>query len=370
MLRRISGSACLVLAVTIAGGMLRGAEESAKTRLAVVGLDHDHVWGLLKTIASEPDAQLVGIADPHQELRDKAQAQVPADVKFYADYVQMLDELKPDAVIVTTANNLHLPILKECAQRKIHYFTEKPMATTGADAREMERLAREAGIRLMVNYWNVWSAPTVEAAARIKAGELGPVEKMIVEFGHQGPREIGVSDYFAAWLYDPDRNGGGALMDFGCYGADWAVWLKGRPKRVFAFSSNLKTGQKNAVEDDATILLQYPDATAILMPSWDWPYGKGQAEIFGPKGSFLVMRDALLFQPAGQNPDAKNPEGQPVKTRELGPEVQNGIAYFLYCIRNNQEVFGPVSPAVNVSVNEIIDAAKESILTGLAVDLQ
>ena len=359
-----------IIVILLIGSHLHGAEESAKTRLAIVGLDHDHVWGLLKTIASQPDAELVGIADPHQDLRDKAQAQVPAGVKFYEDYVKMLDELKPDAVIVTTANNLHLAILKECAQRKIHYFTEKPMAATGADAREMERLAREAGIKLMVNYWNVWSALTVEAVARIKAGELGPVEKMIVQFGHQGPKEIGVSKYFAEWLYDPEKNGAGALMDFGCYGADWALWLKGRPKRVFAMSAKLKTDQKNAVEDDATIVLEYADAMAILMPSWDWPYGKGQAEIFGPKGSFLVMGDGLLFQPAGQNPDSKNPQGQPVKTRELSPEVQNGIAYFLYCIRNNQDVVSPVSAKLNVGVNEIIDAAKESILTGLAVDLQ
>ena len=41
-----------------------------------------------------------------------------------------------------------------------------------------------------------------------------------------------------------------------------------------------------------------PDATAILLPSWDWPYGKGQAEFYGPKGSFLVMGDGLLYQPA------------------------------------------------------------------------
>ena len=65
----------------------------------------------------------------------------------------MLDQKKPDAVIVTTANNLHLPILRACAQRHIHYFTEKPMAANGADAREMARLAKASGIKLMVNYY-------------------------------------------------------------------------------------------------------------------------------------------------------------------------------------------------------------------------
>ena len=97
--------------------------------------------------------------------------------------------MKPDAVIVTTANNLHLPILRACAQRHIHFFTEKPMAASGADAREMARVASEAGIKLMVNYPNIWSPATQEAAARLKAGELGPIQKIIVEFGHQGPKE-------------------------------------------------------------------------------------------------------------------------------------------------------------------------------------
>jgi len=355
-------SAILLLAASVLA-------QSPKTRLAIVGLDHDHVWGVLNTIAKEPDAELVAIADSHPELVERAKARVPASVKFFSDFVSMLDEAKPDAVIVTTANNLHLSILRECAKRHIHYFTEKPMAATSADAREMERLAREAGIKLMVNYANAWSPATREAYARVKAGEVGPVQKMIVEFGHEGPKEIGVSKYFGDWLYDPIKNGAGALMDFGCYGADWALWVKGRPERVFAYALKLKTAQHNAVEDDAVVLLEYPDATAILLPSWDWPSGKGQAQIFGPKGSLLAMGASLLFQPAHSESTVQEPEGKPVETQPLPPERRNGVAYFLYCLRNGQPIEGPVAPGLNVGVNEIIDAAKESILTGRAVSL-
>jgi len=279
----------------------------------------------------------------------------------------MLDEVKPDAVIVTTPNNRHLEILKACAKRKIHFFTEKPMAASAADAREMERLAREAGVKLMVNYGNAWPEATQEAVRRIKAGEIGNVQKIIVQFGHEGPKEIGTSKYFADWLYDPAKNGAGALMDFGCYGADWAMVLKGRPKRVYATSLILKTEQHNAVEDDATVLLEYPDATAILMPSWDWSYGKGQAEIFGSKGSFLVRGDGLLFQPAKGQTSVQNPDGKPIETQPAPPEKRNGVAYFLFCIQNDKPIEGPVSPGINVGVNEIIDAAKESIRTNRAV---
>jgi predicted dehydrogenase len=282
----------------------------------------------------------------------------------------MLDQMKPDAVIVTTANNLHLPILRACAQRHIHFFTEKPMAQSGADAREMARVASAAGIKLMVNYQNIWTPSTQEAYARLKAGDLGPVQKIIVEFGHQGPKEGGTSKEFIAWLYDPKKNGAGALMDFACYGADWAMWLKGRPERVFAYSLKLKTAQHNEVEDDAEVILEYSDASAILLPSWDWPYSKGQAEFYGPQGSFLVMDDGLLYQPAKKHTGIGNPSGSPVSTPALPPEKIDGIAYFLDCVRNNKPIEGPVSAELNVGVNEIIDAAIESIRTGKAVSLK
>ncbi len=346
-----------------------GFAQAPKTRLAIVGLDHDHVWGLLKAIAKEPEAELVAIADAHPDLVAKAKAQVPASVKFYANYVEMLDQEKPDGVIVTTENDRHLEILKECAKRHIHFSTEKPLASTAADAREMARLAQQAGIKLMVNYWNAWAASTHELFHRVYAGELGPIQKIIVQYGHQGPKEIGVSKEFGEWLYDPVKNGGGALIDFGCYGAEWALWLKGRPKRVYAYTLKLKTEQHNAVDDDAVILLEYPDATAILQASWDWPYSKGQVEVFGPKGSLLATGDTVLYRAAKSRASSQSPEGDPVALAPVEAITSSPIAYFLYCIRNDKPVEDPVSASLNVGVVEILDAAKESIRTGRTVRL-
>jgi scyllo-inositol 2-dehydrogenase (NADP+) len=341
----------------------------AKVRLAIVGLDHDHVWGLLTDISKEPDAELVAIADAHPELVERAKTRAPASVKFYSDYVKMLDEAKPDAVIVTTANDKHLEILRECAKRHINFSVEKPMATNAADAREMARLAKEAGIKLMVNYWNAWVAPTHEIFHRVYRGDLGPVQKIIVEYGHQGPKEIGVSKYFADWLYDPVKNGGGAIMDFGCYGAEWALWLKGRPSRVYAYTLKLKTDQHNAVDDDAVILLEYPDATAVLLPSWDWPYSKGQVQVFGPKGSLLGTDSQLLFRPAGSDAKAQGLDGKPLELKPLEHHMSNPISYLVYCIRNNKPIEPPLSPELNVQVVEILDAAREAVREGRPVEL-
>ena len=334
-----------------------------KTRVAIVGLDHDHVWGLLKYLDAEPDAELVAIAEPQPGLVKEAKSRVQNSVKFYSAYVSMLDEVKPDAVIVTTSNDRHLEILRECAKRHIHYSVEKPMATNAADAREMERLANQAGIKLMVNYWNAWVAPSHELFHRVKDGQVGDVQKIIVQYGHAGPKEIGVSEYFANWLYDPVKNGGGAIMDFGCYGAEWALWLKGRPIGVQAIAQKLKVSQHNKVDDDATILLEYPDATVIVEASWDWPHSMGQVQVFGPKGSLLATRNTLFYR-STEDRGKSGLEGEPVALNAPQGATSNPVAYFVDCIRHDKPIEDPLSTRLNVQVLEILDAARESARTG------
>jgi predicted dehydrogenase len=337
-------------------------------RLAIIGLDHDHVWGLLNDIAREPAAELVAVADSHPELVERARTQVPGTVKFYDDYVKMLDEIKPTAVMVATAPDRHLEILRECAQRHIDYSTENPMAANAGQAREMESLASSAKIKLMVNYGNVWAGASQEMFARVAGGTIGPVQKLDMRFGHTGPKEIGVSKYFAGWLYDPAR-GGGALMEFGSDGAEWALWLKGRPSSVYAYALKLKKGSPEGADDDDVILLKYPDGTATMQASWDWPFEEGRVQAYGPKGSLLASRDALYFRGAGAKAEIESPNGRAVELHFVLHETSSSVAYFVYHIRHDEPIEDPVSARMNVQVAEILDAAKESIRTGAAVEL-
>ena len=372
LVRQFVFSSAFLMAWHVLGAKAGGAAPSppeTKTRIAIVGLDHDHVWGLLKYLEAEPNAELVAIAEPQPALVKEAKSRVPDSVKFYSAYVPMLDEVKPDAVIVTTSNDRHLEILRECAKRHIHYSVEKPMATNAADAREMEKLARQAGIKLMVNYWNAWVAPSHELFHRVKDGQVGAVQKIIVQYGHAGPKEIGVSEYFADWLYDPVKNGGGAIMDFGCYGAEWALWLKGRPKGVQAIAQKLKVSQHNKVDDDATILLEYPDATVIVEASWNWPHSMGQVQVFGPKGSLLATRNTLFYRSA-EDRGKSGLEGEPVSLNALQGAMSNPVAYFVDCIRHDKTIEEPLSAQLNVQVLEILDAARESVHTGRAQELR
>ncbi len=94
MMKRQSLKSRIIFVVFVVLALLGAANVSAaqnaggaaKTRLAVVGLDHDHVWSLLKDIAGEPSAELVAIAESDPALASRAQKEVPASVKFYTDY--------------------------------------------------------------------------------------------------------------------------------------------------------------------------------------------------------------------------------------------------------------------------------------------
>ena len=346
------------------------ASKGARVRLAIVGLNHDHVWGILKDIEAEKNSELVAIAESDQTLVSRAKPHVPPSVKFYDAFEKMLDEVKPDAVVATTSNDRHLEILRECARRHIHFSTEKPMAINGADAREMARLGKAAGIKLMVNYWNAWVPPTPALVEHARSGKVGAIQKIVVEYGHAGPKEIGVSAQFADWLYDPRKNGGGAIVDFGCYGAEWAIWLKGMPTRVFATAKKIKTSQHNQVDDDATIILDYPDGTAILEASWDWPYGMERVNAFGPNGSLLATGSQLLFRGAKDKSAEVGLDGKPLQLSALPPERSNPVSYFVDCIRQDKPIQDPVSAELNVQVLEILDAARRSLESGRAEEVK
>ena len=157
-------------------------------------------------------------------------------------------------------------------------------------------------------------------------------------------------------------------MDFGCYGADWALWVKGRPTSVYATTRKLKTEQHNRVDDDATLTLNYPDTTAVIEASWDWPYGMDRVYVFGSKGSLLATRNELLAR-SSTEVDRPSPDGTPASFRALPHAKSNPIAYLLSQIRNNDSIEDPLSGQLNVQVMEILDAARESARTGRTVEL-
>ena len=116
---------------------------------------------------------------------------------------------------------------------------------------------------------------------------------MVVHDGHRGPREIGVQPEFLAWLTDPEQNGAGALFDFGCYGANLMTWLMddARPTSVTAVTRRFKPEIYPRVDDEATIILEYPGAQAIIQASWNWPFDRKDMAVYGQTGSVFTVRN-------------------------------------------------------------------------------
>ena len=348
-----------------------------KTRLAWVGLELDGGWNFIQHAQQEPEAELVAVAEPHPDLLERARRSTKPGVRFYADYIRMLDEVKPDAVLSTTPNNQHVEILRACAARGIHVWFQKPMATNLKDAREMERLAREAGIVLMINYWNLWEPAMQALTARVQAGDTGPVERFVSRNAFPASKNAAtraMSEYYFNYFHDSVRHGGGAIVDQGTYGIDYALWLMGRPARVFALGKQLRALPGLAAEDDGWVFLDYPKATAVVWGGWwvlpDTAPGIGENTITGPKGILSRASGVVTFTP-GAEPDKGVQTGpaQAVALPTIPPERRNGVAHFVDCIRHHKPVEAPHSAALNVTVHEVLEAAYESIRTGRAIVL-
>lgn len=333
-------------------------------KIAVIGMVHSHVWGHIgKMIKGEP-AKLVGVAEKEPELIAEAKKRGVADNLFYADYNKMLDETKPDIVWAFVENNRHLEIVKACAPRKINVIFEKPLASSFKDASAIRDIAKKSGILVMTNYQMAWWASNYTAKEQVESGALGKVWRLRGIVGHGGPGDpTGINKFFFNWLTDPEKNGAGALMDFGCYNALWSLWYMGRPQSVFATANHLRPEKFPKVEDTATLTLHYKNGVGVFEGSWDLPRSYQDLEVFGLQGS-VYMKNGSVELRKGREP------GQAVNITPLAPEAAEPIAFMIDHLKNKKEIKGLTAVDINVEVIEIIDAAKESIRTGKAVALK
>ncbi|HEY4936193.1 MAG TPA: Gfo/Idh/MocA family oxidoreductase [Puia sp.] len=283
-------------------------------RVDIAGLAHDHVHGILNQY-KKGEVIILGIAEADEKLvlRYKKTYQLP-DSLFFRNLESLLAHTKPDAVLAYTPISEHINVVEICAPKGVSVMVEKPLATTVKDAERMVALVKQYHIHVLTNYETTWYNSNQQVYEMVNSQHaIGEIRKMTVHDGHQGPVEIGCSPDFLSWLTDPVKNGGGALMDFGCYGANLMVWLMNgkAPIAVTAVTHHLKPAIYPKVEDEATILLEYPDATGIIEASWDWPFGIKDLEVFGTKGylhalngNTLQKRDKDIYENVQLSPAA------------------------------------------------------------------
>src|SRR5205823_12027933 len=124
-----------------------------------------------------------------------------------------------------------------------------------------------AGIYLMINWPTAWSRSINLAYALVREGRTGTPFYVKYHAGHEGPREMGCSEYFWGWLYDAEKNGPGALMDYCCYGANLSCYFLGKPRSVTGAGGRFVKDYDIPL-DNAILLLQYPTAIGMAEASW------------------------------------------------------------------------------------------------------
>lgn len=344
------------------------AAESEPLRVVIAGLVHGHAEGFFSSSLQRPEIRIVGISDPDRSLFDRYAAKFKLDSALYhADLEEMLRTTKPQAVLVYSSTLDHRKIVELCAKHHISVMMEKPLAVSLQDAQAIERAAREAKIQVLVNYETSWYRSNHAAFELVRADAIGDIRKVVVHDGHEGPKEIHVSSEFLQWLTDPKLNGGGALFDFGCYGADLMTWLMNgqRPLSVTAVTQQIKPDVYPHVDDEATIILTYPKAQAILQASWNWPFSRKDMEVYGRTGYVITVgRDDLKVRRPGEK------EEQTIAAQKVPPPYDDSLTFLHAVILDGVKPDGLSSLETNVIVTEILDAARQSAATGKTVNLK
>lgn len=338
-------------------------------RIAVARIRHDHVGWILSR--KKPDVVIAGIYEPNDELAQRyAKKYGFSKELIYNDLNKMLDAVKPDAVVAFGSIYEHLSVVEACAPRHIDVMVEKPLAATLLQALRMDSLAKRYGIKLLTNFETSWYPSTMKSYQLINdSNYIGSIRKVVIHDGHQGPKEIGVSKDFFEWLTDPVQNGGGAITDFGCYGANLMTYLMHgqQPLSVTAVVQHFKPDIYPKVDDEATIILSYATAQCIIQASWNWPFSRKDMEIYGNKGYIIAVNSsAMRLRSEGDSEEHKT-----LVTEASVDVYTDPFSYLADVVRNKIKVpdNGLYSLQTNITVVRILEAAKESAKTGKTIYL-
>src|SRR5437660_6300034 len=345
----------------------------ARLRVGVLGLNHDHVWGNLAALNDNELGQAVAAADPDPRLRERL-AREHGGVEALASYDALLERADLDAVLIFADNRASAELGVRALGRGLPVMIEKPMAADLAGADAVLTAARKAGLPLMVNWPTVWRPALRHGLTLVRSGAVGEPVQLSHRGGHAGPREYGCSPQFCEWLYDPTRNGGGALVDYCGYGAILCRLLFGRPHAVIAVTPPPRKPGLVA-EDNAVAVLSYPSALGLLEASWTQIGGEPAFAmvVYGEGGTLLVHQPRPIREGkgagAGRVQLVTRDGSRVVDPPPLPPSERDGPTHFLSCVSAGRAVTEFCAADVGCDVQEVIAAGQRASALGRRVEL-
>ena len=355
----------------------------AKYRVGIIGFAHMHINNVAAQYAAHPKVEFVACADtrplrpelrvaPYTREWNQRNAIERWGLKAYEDYRTMLADETFDIVIVTSENAQHPDVVEACACASTHVCVEKPMAMSLAGALRMVRACQAAGTTMIVNWPLTWSPAAREAKSLIDQGAIGRVLEVRWRSGHRGPLGAGVAhagvDQGAAPMTGEERGatwwhqtttGGGAMLDYCCYGCMVARWYVGeQATAAMGMRANLDSHWGEA-DDNAMMMVRFPSAMAVFEGSWTTHHhGVPPGPIVhGTEGTLVVDTH----------------DGQPVVRVERGhgetalhpaaplPEGQTTVAEaFIHHLDTGEPVHTTLEMMFNLEAMAILDAGVRS----------
>ena len=227
----------------------------------------------METIRNEPLAQLAAVADP--ALKEKLA------VPCFADVREMLDKVKPEAVIIATPNQHHVSVGLACVERRVPMLVEKPIAGTVEDSLTLVEAADRAGVPLLVGHHRRHNPLVEKAREMVQGGALGRIAAVSALWLLQKPAE-----YFdVAWRREA---GGGPLLINTIHDVDDLRFICGEIEEVRAMTSS--SIRNFEVEDTAVLALRFANGAlgtltvsdAVAAP-WSWELASGEAAVYPPR---------------------------------------------------------------------------------------
>jgi glucose-fructose oxidoreductase len=357
-------------------------------RVGVIGFAHMHVNELVDRFIATGRAEIVACADTVPAVPSLTTVEGsrranlartlagPWAPRGYDDYRTMLAEERLDIVIMCPEISVHAEVAEAVAAAGAHIVTEKPMAATLADGRRMAAAAERAGVALVTNWPITWRPAIRRVKALLGEGAIGEVFGFRWRNGaslgplahgstHPGNTVIGLvsnAEKAAEWWHRADQ-GGGALLDYCCYGACLASWfLEGAPVSVQGMKANFMS--PGDADDNATLLIRYPQAMAVLEASWT-TFHTGLPNgpiIHGTHGTIVVDgQEVLIYGERGVAAPSRIEKGAPlpVGRAALGEEV-------LHHIETGEALHPTLDVAMNLAAVAILDAGAKSAASGKA----
>ena len=363
-------------------------------RVGVIGFAHMHVNELVDRFIATGRAEIVACADTEPrtpstiaiEGSRRANMQrtlaAPGGPRAYQDYRELLSAEKLDIAILCPENSRHAEVVEAAAKHGVHVVTEKPMAGRLDDALRMKAAAEKAGVALAVNWPITWSPAVRRLKQLLDAGVIGDVWELKWRNGeslgplahgsvHPGATvvsgEISDAERGREWWHQVEA-GGGAMLDYCCYGACLTSWLlPDPPDTVQCLAANLMSGFGD-VDDNGAMLLSFPKAMAVLEGSWT-TFHRGVPNgpiVYGTKGTIVVDgSDVLVYRERGAKTPSLIERGEPLPQGRatIGEE-------FLHHLETGDPLHPTLDYPINLAAMAILDAGLKSAETGAAARVE